>query len=145
MFEQRAVTATLGFALMCKLRQRALHLLQGTNALLDVGPLAFSVRPDLRARGSPADPQLEQFFDFFQSETKLLRSSDEADARHRFLRVKTIIGCGACRLWQESRAFVEPHRRNSDFSQTRGPTDRQSAPICVRCRSEEHTSELQSR
>ena len=93
----------------------------------------FGVRPDLRTRGSPADPQLEQFFDFFQSETKLLRSSDEADARHRFFRVKTIIGCGACRLWQESRAFVEPHRRNSDFSQTRGPTDRQSAPICVRC------------
>src|SRR5206468_2491481 len=131
--EQRAVPAALGFALMRKLRQRALHLLQGTNALLDVGHLAFSVRPDLRTRGSSADPQLEQFFDFFQSETKLLRSSDEADARHRFFRVKTVIGGSARRLRQESSAFIETHGWNSNVSQARSPTDRHPIAICIRC------------
>src|SRR6266516_2970315 len=131
--EQRTIAAALGFTFMRELCQRAPHVPQGTDAPLDVGHFALRMRPHSRARCSPADAQFQQVLDLLQREAELLCSPDKADSRHHFFGVETVIGRSACRLRQESRAFVETHRWNSDFSQVRGATDRQSAPVCVQC------------
>jgi len=105
------------------------HPPQRADAFLNVRQFCFGPRANIRTRLLAVHPQVQEFLDFTEGETKLLRPSDKADTPSRLGWIETVIGSRTRRFRQKTRPLVKTKRGDAHLGFPRKLAHCQSALV----------------